>query len=81
MPETERYEILVIGSREAGKYLTWTMAQEGRQRQWWSGSTSADRVRTSPACPAKNVIRSAKAAWFAWHAADYGVQTGRCRRI
>src|SRR5262249_15881860 len=26
--------------------------------------------------PSKNVIRSAKAAWFAWHAADYGIQTG-----
>lgn len=29
MPEIELYEILVIGSGEAGKWLTWTMAQVG----------------------------------------------------
>jgi pyruvate/2-oxoglutarate dehydrogenase complex dihydrolipoamide dehydrogenase (E3) component len=76
MPEAERYEILIIGSGEAGKYLTWTMAQEGRrtavvERKYVGGSCP------NIACmPSKNVIRSAKAAWFARHAADYGVQTG-----
>jgi len=76
MPEAERYEILVIGSGEAGKYLTWTMAQDGRrtavvERKYIGGSCP------NIAClPSKNVIRSAKAAWFARHAADYGVKTG-----
>lgn len=27
----ENYDILVIGSGEAGKYLAWTMAGEGRR--------------------------------------------------
>ena len=27
MPETERYDALVIGSGEGGKYVAWTMAQ------------------------------------------------------
>src|SRR5215471_244708 len=76
MPEAERYEILVIGSGEAGKYLTWTMAQEGRktaviERKYIGGSCP------NIAClPSKNVIRSAKVAWFARHGAEYGVQTG-----
>ena len=76
MPEAERYEILVIGSGEAGKYLTWTMAQDGRrtavvERKYIGGSCP------NIAClPSKNVIRSAKAAWFARHGAEYGVQTG-----
>ena len=76
MPEAERYEILVIGSGEAGKYLTWTMAQDGRrtavvERKYIGGSCP------NIAClPSKNVIRSAKAAWFARHAAEYGVKTG-----
>src|SRR5215471_2023609 len=75
MPEAERYEILVIGSGEAGKYLTWTMAQDGRrtavvERKYIGGSCP------NIAClPSKNVIRSAKAAWFAHHGAEYGVQT------
>ena len=76
MPEAERYEILVIGSGEAGKYLTWTMAQDGRrtavvERKYIGGSCP------NIAClPSKNVIRSAKAAWFARRGAEYGVQTG-----
>jgi hypothetical protein len=29
MPDIERYGMLVIGSGEAGKHLTWTLAQAG----------------------------------------------------
>ena len=76
MPEVERYEILVIGSGEAGKWLTWTMAQAGRptavvERKYIGGSCP------NIAClPSKNVIRSAKANWFAKQGAEYGIQTG-----
>jgi len=31
MPEIEKYDILVIGSGEAGKYLAWTMAKAGHR--------------------------------------------------
>lgn len=31
MPYTENYDILVIGSGEAGKYLEWTMAGQGHR--------------------------------------------------
>lgn len=56
----ENYEILVIGSGESGKWLTWTMAQAGRrtavvERKYVGGSCP------NIAClPSKNVIRSAK---------------------
>jgi pyruvate/2-oxoglutarate dehydrogenase complex dihydrolipoamide dehydrogenase (E3) component len=76
MPEIERFEILVIGSGEAGKHLTWNLAQAGRrtavvERKYIGGSCP------NIAClPSKNVIRSAKANWFARHGAEYGVQTG-----
>lgn len=76
MPETEHYEILVIGSGEAGKHLTWNMAQAGHrtavvERKYVGGSCP------NIAClPSKNVIRSAKANWFARHGAEYGIQTG-----
>jgi pyruvate/2-oxoglutarate dehydrogenase complex dihydrolipoamide dehydrogenase (E3) component len=76
MPEAERYEILVIGSGEAGKHLTWTMAQAGRrtavvERKYIGGSCP------NIAClPSKNVIRSAKGNWFARHGTEYGVETG-----
>src|SRR5215475_5953479 len=76
MPGIERYEILVIGSGEAGKHLTWNLAQAGHrtavvERKYIGGSCP------NIAClPSKNVIRSAKANWFARHGSEYGIRTG-----
>lgn len=76
MSEIERYEILVIGSGESGKWITWTMAQAGHrtavvERKYVGGSCP------NIAClPSKNVIRSAKANWFAKHGAEYGISSG-----
>jgi pyruvate/2-oxoglutarate dehydrogenase complex dihydrolipoamide dehydrogenase (E3) component len=76
MPDIERYDMLVIGSGEAGKHLTWNLAQAGHrtavvERKYIGGSCP------NIACmPSKNVIRSAKAHWFARHGAEYGIQTG-----
>lgn len=76
MLEIEHYEMLVIGSGEVGKHLTWNMAQAGHrtavvERKYIGGSCP------NIAClPSKNVIRSAKANWFARHGAEYGIQTG-----
>jgi pyruvate/2-oxoglutarate dehydrogenase complex dihydrolipoamide dehydrogenase (E3) component len=72
----EHYEILVIGSGESGKHLTWNLAQAGHrtavvERKYIGGSCP------NIAClPSKNVIRSAKANWFARHGAEYGIQAG-----
>jgi pyruvate/2-oxoglutarate dehydrogenase complex dihydrolipoamide dehydrogenase (E3) component len=76
MSEIEHYEVLVIGSGESGKHLTWNMAQAGLraavvERKYIGGSCP------NIAClPSKNVIRSAKANWFARHGAEYGIQAG-----
>jgi pyruvate/2-oxoglutarate dehydrogenase complex dihydrolipoamide dehydrogenase (E3) component len=76
MSEIERYEILVIGSGESGKWITWTMAQAGHrtavvERKYIGGSCP------NIACmPSKNVIHSAKANWFAKHGAEYGISSG-----
>ena len=76
MPDLERYDMLVIGSGEAGKHLTWTLAQAGHrtavvERKYIGGSCP------NIAClPSKNVIRSAKAHWFARRGAEYGIETG-----
>jgi pyruvate/2-oxoglutarate dehydrogenase complex dihydrolipoamide dehydrogenase (E3) component len=76
MSEGEHYKILVIGSGEAGKHVTWNMAEAGHH------TAVVERKYIGGACPniaclpSKNVIRSAKANWFAQHGAEYGVQTG-----
>ena len=43
MPDIEPFDMLIVGSGEAGKYLAWTMAKEGRgtalvERRWLGGS-------------------------------------------
>jgi pyruvate/2-oxoglutarate dehydrogenase complex dihydrolipoamide dehydrogenase (E3) component len=76
MSEIEHYEILVVGSGESGKHLTWNLAEAGHrtavvERKYIGGSCP------NIAClPSKNVIRSAKANWFARHGVEYGIQTG-----
>ncbi|HEX7176274.1 MAG TPA: mercuric reductase [Pyrinomonadaceae bacterium] len=76
MPEIESYDVLVIGSGEAGKYLAWTMARAGHrtavvERRYIGGSCP------NIAClPSKNVIHSAKVASLAARAAEFGVEVG-----
>ena len=72
----DRYDTLVIGSGESGKYLAWTMAAAGRrtaviERKFIGGSCP------NIAClPTKNIIHSAKIRMLASHAAAFGVTTG-----
>ena len=76
MGEAENYEVLVIGSGEAGKYLAWTFAKAGQraalvERQMVGGSCP------NIAClPSKNVIHSAKVASLAARAEEFGLETG-----
>ena len=73
MTPSDEYDILVVGSGEAGKYLAWTMAGEGHrtavvERRWVGGSCP------NVAClPSKNIIRSAKVRSFTRRAAEFGV--------
>jgi pyruvate/2-oxoglutarate dehydrogenase complex dihydrolipoamide dehydrogenase (E3) component len=74
MSADEMYDILVIGSGEAGKYLAWTMAGEGHrvavvERQYIGGSCP------NIAClPSKNIIQSAKVRSLTMRAAEFGVE-------
>jgi pyruvate/2-oxoglutarate dehydrogenase complex dihydrolipoamide dehydrogenase (E3) component len=74
MPPDENYDILVIGSGEAGKYLAWTMAGEGHrvavvERKYIGGSCP------NIAClPSKNIIHSAKVRSLIMRAAEFGVE-------
>ncbi len=76
MHETVRVENLVLGGGEAGKYIAWELAEQGRsvvviERAWIGGSCP------NVAClPSKNVIRSAKVAALLRQGDSYGVRTG-----
>ncbi len=72
-PEVENYEVLVLGSGEAGKYIAWNMASSGKktgliERRYIGGSCP------NIAClPSKNVIHSANVAHMANQLAAYGL--------
>jgi len=76
MTQSERFEVLVLGSGFGGKLLAWHMAQSGRrtavvERRWIGGSCP------NIAClPSKNEIWSARVAHLARHAARFGTITG-----
>jgi pyruvate/2-oxoglutarate dehydrogenase complex dihydrolipoamide dehydrogenase (E3) component len=77
MGEPERYDVVVLGSGEGGKYLAWHLAQSGArtavvERRWIGGSCPNINC-----LPSKNEIWSANAANLTRHAAQFGVTTGR----
>src|SRR5262245_3317895 len=76
MPQTERFETLVLGGGKAGMYLAWHMARSGRrtavvERRWIGGSCPNINC-----LPTKNEIWSAKVADLMHHAASFGAMTG-----
>ena len=76
MPEIDSYEVLVLGSGEAGKYLAWTMAAAGHrtaviERRFVGGSCP------NIAClPSKYLIHGAKVANFFRRGAEFGIVPG-----
>ena len=73
MPQLESYNTLVLGSGEAGKYLAWHLASQGKrvaviERRYVGGSCP------NIAClPSKNVIHSAKVAAYFRRSEEYGI--------
>jgi len=76
MPQSEQFEVLVLGSGTGGKLIAWHLAQSGHktavvERRWIGGSCP------NIACmPSKNEISSAKVAHVARHGGHYGTLTG-----
>jgi pyruvate/2-oxoglutarate dehydrogenase complex dihydrolipoamide dehydrogenase (E3) component len=76
MSQPEQFDVLILGSGEAGKLLAWHLGRSGQrtavvERRWIGGSCP------NIAClPSKNEIWSAKVAHLARHAAHFGTVTG-----
>jgi pyruvate/2-oxoglutarate dehydrogenase complex dihydrolipoamide dehydrogenase (E3) component len=73
MSQPERYDALVLGSGEGGKFLAWHLAQAGRrtavvERRWIGGSCPNINC-----LPSKNEIWSAKVADLVHHATNFGL--------
>ena len=75
MPQSEHFDTVLLGSGQGGKALAWHLARSGQkvgvvERRWVGGSCPA------VAClPSKNEIWSARVAYLAQHAAQFGTLT------
>lgn len=73
MSKSEQYDVVVLGSGEAGKHLAWALASEGKrvaviERRYAGGSCP------NVAClPSKNVIHSAKVASLLRRGVEFGL--------
>jgi pyruvate/2-oxoglutarate dehydrogenase complex dihydrolipoamide dehydrogenase (E3) component len=80
----EEYDVVVLGSGEAGKYIAWTQSKKGMraivvERKYIGGSCP------NIAClPSKNIIHSAKVASYFWRSEEFGItkdNTQICMRV
>jgi pyruvate/2-oxoglutarate dehydrogenase complex dihydrolipoamide dehydrogenase (E3) component len=75
----EAYDLVLLGSGEAGKYLAWTFGREGKrvgvvERKYVGGSCP------NIAClPSKNIIASAKVASYFWRSEEFGISKENCQ--
>jgi pyruvate/2-oxoglutarate dehydrogenase complex dihydrolipoamide dehydrogenase (E3) component len=73
MPSTESYDILIIGSGEAGKWLAWTMGGEGHRTAVVERKLIGGSCPNIACLPSKNIIRSAQVRSFTTRAGEFGV--------
>lgn len=72
----ERYDNVVVGSGEAGKFIAWTLAKQGQR------TAVVERNKVGGSCPnvaclpTKNVIHGAHVAALVRQAERFGIQTG-----
>jgi pyruvate/2-oxoglutarate dehydrogenase complex dihydrolipoamide dehydrogenase (E3) component/uncharacterized protein (DUF302 family) len=75
----EEFDLVVLGSGEAGKYLAWTLAKRGMktvmvERKYVGGSCP------NIAClPSKNIIHSAKVASYFFRSGEFGISKDNCK--
>src|SRR6187551_3037533 len=74
MTEIVHIENVVLGGGEAGKYLAWDLAQQGRPVAVIERALVGGSCPNIACLPSKNVIHSAKVADLVSHAASYGVR-------
>jgi pyruvate/2-oxoglutarate dehydrogenase complex dihydrolipoamide dehydrogenase (E3) component len=76
MSQPEKYDLVVLGSGEGGKFIAWSLGSQGKrsavvERRYVGGSYA------NIAClPSKNVIQSAKVVSYFHRGGEFGITTG-----
>lgn len=74
MSRAEHYDVLVIGSGEAGKYLAWTLSKDGHRTALVERKMVGGSCPNVACLPSKNIIHAAKIASYAARAASFGLK-------
>ncbi len=74
MSAVDRYDIVVVGSGEAGKYLAWTLSKAGSRTAVIERSMVGGSCPNVACLPSKNIIHSAKVASFAARSSEFGLE-------
>jgi pyruvate/2-oxoglutarate dehydrogenase complex dihydrolipoamide dehydrogenase (E3) component len=72
--DPEKYDILIIGSGESGKWLAWTMGAAGHSTAVIERKLIGGSCPNIACLPSKNIVRSAKVAQFAHRGPEFGVE-------
>lgn len=76
MANPERFDALVLGSGEGGKYLAWHLARSGRRVAVIERRLVGGSCPNTNCLPSKNELWSAKVADLARHGGAFGARTG-----
>ncbi len=76
MSAIDRYDLAVVGSGEAGKYLAWTLSKAGHRTALVERSLVGGSCPNIACLPSKNIIHSAKVASLARRGTEFGLEAG-----
>src|SRR6058998_1185166 len=77
--QPEEYDLLVLGSGEAGKYIAWTLARKGMKTAVIERKHIGGSCPNVACLPSKNVIHSAKVASYFRRGEEFGIVNGSGR--
>jgi pyruvate/2-oxoglutarate dehydrogenase complex dihydrolipoamide dehydrogenase (E3) component len=76
LPTTQRYDAIIIGSGQAGGPLATALGSSGRKTSIIEREHIGGTCLNEGCTPTKTMVASARVAYLARRAADYGVHTG-----
>jgi pyruvate/2-oxoglutarate dehydrogenase complex dihydrolipoamide dehydrogenase (E3) component len=76
MSSLERFQNVVLGGGEAGKYIAWELARSGQRVAVIEKGLIGGSCPNIACLPSKNVIHSAKVVELVRHAATFGLRLG-----
>jgi pyruvate/2-oxoglutarate dehydrogenase complex dihydrolipoamide dehydrogenase (E3) component len=73
MSAIDRYDLAIVGSGEAGKYLAWTLSKAGHRTAMVERSMVGGSCPNIACLPSKNIIHSAKVASLVRRGTEFGL--------